>query len=382
MKILLLSGYDADSHRYWWKGLLRHLTEHHWTVLTLPPRYFSWRIRGNSLSWAFGERERLEADYDLVIATSMVDLSSLRGFVPSLGNIPTLVYFHENQFEFPASAQQQDSLSPQIVNLYSALCADQLCFNSEFNRSSFFKGAAALLKKLPDAVPTGLIERLQRRSKVLPVPLFEPDLAAEEAARRPENEPGDIWPDNVALADRPLRVLWAARWEYDKGPELLNRILAALEKQGVNYQLCLLGQRFRNSPEVFDLIQDTYSHRLVQSGFVPSKETYLDWLAAADVVLSTAIHEFQGLAVLEAIDAGCIPVLPNRLVYPEWVPESYLYANLPTEPALEAEAAAALLCDVAEGGWVAPDISGVKWSALEAPWRACLRESAGKNEEH
>ena len=98
MRILLLSAYDADSHVYWRKGLVEHLDEHEWTVLSLPGRYFSWRMRGNSLSWAFEQRELLSQAYDLVVATSMTDLSALRGFVPSLAQIPTLVYFHENQF--------------------------------------------------------------------------------------------------------------------------------------------------------------------------------------------------------------------------------------------------------------------------------------------
>ena len=108
MKILLLSAYDADSHRYWRKHLVENFPEHQWTVLSLPGRYFSWRIRGNSLSWAFGEQsEKLKRQYDLVIATSMTDLFSLRGFIPSLGNIPTLVYFHENQFDYPATEAGQ-----------------------------------------------------------------------------------------------------------------------------------------------------------------------------------------------------------------------------------------------------------------------------------
>ncbi len=57
MKILLLSAYDAMSHGYWRKGLMNAFPENDWTVLTLPPRYISWRLRGNSLSWAWGERD-------------------------------------------------------------------------------------------------------------------------------------------------------------------------------------------------------------------------------------------------------------------------------------------------------------------------------------
>jgi hypothetical protein len=69
------------------------LPEYHWTQLALPARHFSWRLRGNGLSFAFEETEILDGDYDLLIATSMVDLSTLRGFHPALANLPTLVYF-------------------------------------------------------------------------------------------------------------------------------------------------------------------------------------------------------------------------------------------------------------------------------------------------
>ena len=75
MKILLLSAYDAASHRHWSEMLMQHFKQDQWTVLQLPARYFSWRVRGNSLSWAFSERDVLSQGYDLVIATSMVDLS-------------------------------------------------------------------------------------------------------------------------------------------------------------------------------------------------------------------------------------------------------------------------------------------------------------------
>jgi glycosyltransferase involved in cell wall biosynthesis len=51
-------------------------------------------------------------------------------------------------------------------------------------------------------------------------------------------------------------------------------------------------------------------------------------LRQADVVVSTAIHEFFGIAIVEAIYCGCFPVLPNRLAYSELVPPSHHEACL------------------------------------------------------
>lgn len=347
MRILLLSAYDAASHQAWYRQLMDGLPDWDWTVLTLAPRYFSWRIRGNSLSWALGERETLQRPYDLVLATSMTDLSALRGLVPELARVPTLVYFHENQFAYPESDRAFKAVEPRILNIYTALAADRVLFNSAFNRDSFLDGASALLKKLPDQVPPGVVDLLAERSSVLPVPLadrcFEP--SAPGTVRfdaRWRSGVSDIGCDGRG-STRPVRILWSARWEYDKGPRRLLAILQALEARQLDYRLCLLGQRFRHTPAEFDEIGALFAHRLVQFGFAPTREEYQAWLHSADLVLSTAEHEFQGLAVLEALGAGCLPVLPNRLVYPELVPESDLYADAGEDIALEARHAADLV---------------------------------------
>ena len=47
-----------------------------------------------------------------------------------------------------------------------------------------------------------------------------------------------------------------------------------------------------------------------------------------DVVVSTADHEFFGIAVCEAVWAGAIPIVPNRLSYVELFPDSPRYEDL------------------------------------------------------
>ncbi|ANG63517.1 glycosyl transferase family 1 [Marinobacterium aestuarii] len=340
MRVLLLSAYDAASHQHWYRQLIGGMPHWDWTLLTLAPRYFSWRIRGNSLSWAFNERETLQRPYDLVLATSMTDLSALRGLVPALSRVPTLVYFHENQFAYPESERAFKAVEPKILNIYTALAAERVLFNSAYNRDTFLAGAAALLKKLPDQVPPGIVSLLRERSAVLPVPLadscFEPRGAGEGFDVRWSASVAGGGPDAGGALPRPVRLLWSARWEYDKGPRRLLAILQALEARQLDYRLCLLGQSFRHTPAEFAEIGARFGHRLVQFGFAETRAEYQAWLRSADLVLSTAEHEFQGLAVLEALAAGCLPVLPDRLVYPELVPPSGLYASVADDLAAEA----------------------------------------------
>ena len=56
-----------------------------------------------------------------------------------------------------------------------------------------------------------------------------------------------------------------------------------------------------------------------------SKEEYYDLLAKAKGVVSFALQENFGYSIAEAVYLGCVPILPNRLVYPELYIEEYLY---------------------------------------------------------
>ena len=56
-----------------------------------------------------------------------------------------------------------------------------------------------------------------------------------------------------------------------------------------------------------------------------SKNEYYELLSKAKVVISFALQENFGFSILEACYLGCIPIVPNRLVYPELYGEKYLY---------------------------------------------------------
>ncbi|HIG36677.1 MAG TPA: DUF3524 domain-containing protein [Oceanospirillaceae bacterium] len=368
MRILLLSAYDAQSHKYWREGLVAQFPGHDWTQLVLPGRHFSWRIRGNSMQWALGERPTLDQHYDLIVATSMVDLSALKGMVPNLATIPSILYFHENQFEYPPSrANQKNHLGPKIVTLYGAIAADKLIFNSHYNQQSFITGVTQMLSQLPDRMPVNVAQLLEEKSIILPVPLNS------LKALKPPKAFESLWPKRAG-DHTPLRLVWAARWEYDKGPKQLQNLLRQLVTRGVKFELCILGQQFRQQPVEFEQIATEFSSHIVQFGYAESRHHYLSWLAGADMVLSTALHEFQGLSVLEAVQLGCIPILPNRLVYPELFGLDYLYTSNVEEPLKESVAAACLIQKLGramqQGNQVASSVGHLTWPVMKPKYES------------
>jgi glycosyltransferase involved in cell wall biosynthesis len=360
MRILLLSAYDAHSHRRWRQGLVGAFPDWQLTVLTLPPRNFLWRVRGNSLSWAFTERETLEQPYDLLIATSMTDLSTLKGLVPTLAHVPSIVYCHENQFAYPDRRGKLRN-EPIFVGLYATLVAERVIFNSDYNRQTFLDGAQALLKKMPDAVPPGVIEHIADKSCVIPVPLE-----------------GRWYASATHPLDGPLTIVWNHRWEYDKAPERMFAALLKLHEDGVDFKVHVIGQQFREQPPVFAEMRPLLESHIGEWGMVESDTDYQKLLQKSHVVLSTTLHEFQGLAVLEAVASGCIPLVPDRLAYPEFIPDEYRYPSYPDDAECESGAIAAhlqaLAKDLQSGRFPqAPNLSRLSWSQIGADYEREIR---------
>jgi glycosyltransferase involved in cell wall biosynthesis len=341
-RVLLLSAYRSDSHAYWADWLQRQIDDVDWQVLQLPGRHFAWRIRGNPLSWLDALPDEQP---DVLLATSMVDLATLRGLHPHLVDVPTLLYFHENQFAYPLSDDQVRSLEPAMVQIYAGLAADRLLFNSAFNRDSYIEGVAHLLDRMPDQVPRGVSHRLGEKSSVLPVGIDRIEPAGDK--------------------DRGL-ILWNHRWEYDKRPELFAGAVIELAAQGLDFRLALLGARGRNRVPALERLRLELSDRIVADGFLPRDE-YRAIVSRAGIAVSTASHEFQGLSMLEAVSAGAIPVVPDALCYPEQYPSRFRYpANDPGDLVRQ------LRETLSNGTSRAPDVTPWSSASLRQQWRSVL----------
>jgi glycosyltransferase involved in cell wall biosynthesis len=245
---------------------------------------------------------------DLFLASDMLNLPIFLTLAGAwAADTPVAVYFHENQLTYPLQAGEKRDLHYGFVNFVSALGADRVFFNSAYHLQAFLDELPRLLKHFPDHNELGTLGEIQAKAQVLPLGL---DLARLDA-HRPKQ----------ATTGRPL-ILWNHRWEYDKDPESFFQAVYVLEAEGIDFGLVLLGESFRKQPDEFLQARQRLPDRIVHFGYAEDASAYAQLLWQADIVVSTALHEFFGAAVVEACYCGCFPILPNRLSYPELIPEA------------------------------------------------------------
>lgn len=329
MHILIVSPYHGGSHQAWSDGYRRH-SRHNIELLTLPARFWKWRMHGGAITLARRLLERQESGAsnvpDLLLVTDMLDLTTFLALIRrALPDTPAVLYMHENQLTYPLPndpssgpmrrQRGERDLHYVFINYASMLVADRVVFNSQFHRDSLLQALPRYLQHFPEYRERSSVALLREKSVVLPIGL---DLTLlQEAAQAPERSHGTRLEEEVT----PL-ILWNQRWEYDKNPALFFRALYAMQEENVPFRLALCGERFSQSPRVFDEARARLASHIVHEGYV-TREVYRTLLWAADIAISTARHEFFGLSILEAMACQTFPILPGRLSYPEILPQAF-----------------------------------------------------------
>jgi len=297
MKILALEPYYGGSHRAFLDGWSTR-SSHKWTILSLPAYKWKWRMRHAAVTFSQNIIESNEK-WDCIFCSDMLNLAEFLGLTSRVtSGIPAIAYFHENQMAYPVKYNHERDHHFAATNMTTAFCANQVWFNSNFHRREFLEHLGRFLRKMPDYQPFEVVDAIEEKSHVFPPGI-------EEYNR------------TFAPGNGPVRIVWAARWEYDKDPETFFKALRIVKSGGKDFRLIVIGETFQNVPGIFDTAKSEFAAYIDQWGYLESRNDYLEALGKGDIVVSTAQHEFFGISIVEAIAAGAFPVLPERLSYPE-----------------------------------------------------------------
>ncbi len=307
-RVLVIEPYYGGSHKSFLAGLCRNLP-FTFDLMTLPARKWKWRMRLSAPYFA-QELHKSGARYDRILCSTFVDVAAFRGLAPRwVREVPLLTYFHENQFAYPTQFPDERDFHFSLTNLTTALASDSLAFNSRYNLESFLEGIEETLRYSYDLKLENTTNEIIKKARVLPPGI---DFSVIDGAEKNQHT-------------GPPVILWNHRWEHDKDPASFFEALFDMDREGIDFRLVVLGESFKTHPEVFDDARRRLAEKILHFGYVRSRKDYARWLKQGSMVVSTAKHEFFGMAILEAVRAGCRPVLPRRLSYPELFPEDYLY---------------------------------------------------------
>ena len=376
LRILFIEPFFGGSHRNFAEGLIRH-SSHSIELFTLPARYWKWRMRGAALHF-FRLIDNPE-DYDLLFTSDMMSLSDLR-MLWGVRCPPSVVYFHENQLSYPLPEGEKMDYQFGFTDITTALAADRLLFNSEFHMNSFFSDIPRFIKRMPEYKPLWVSDIIREKSSVMYPGCSFPD----ESTAAPQKPPA--WSDSPA----PPLILWNHRWEFDKCPgvffgslDIADRLLKT-DGYDIPFNIAVLGENFQAKPSAFLEAHERYGDRILRFGYCENREEYYSWLMSSDIVISTAIQENFGISIVEAVQSGCFPLLPDRLSYPELVPEDFRQQVIYKSEKDLASKLSALLKKLHNGekiksGILAESFERFSWRNMIGAYDAFFAETAGLN---
>ena len=242
--------------------------------------------------------------WDLLFCSDMLNLAEFLGLASTdIRELPSIAYFHENQITYPVQHEKEYDYHFALSNMTTALAATRVWFNSSFHLESFLTGSKDFLIRMPDFQPVTQVLAVRQKADIRPPGIDDPPA-------RGVRQPG------------PIRILWAARWEHDKRPDIFFAALKELVTANIDFEVSIIGGgNSRQILPVFDEARTWLGDRIIHWGYQELEEDYESILMNSDVVVSTADHEFFGIGIVRAVAAGVYPVVPDKLAYPEVLAE-------------------------------------------------------------
>ncbi len=250
----------------------------------------------------------VKEEIDLLLVSSMTNLPAFLALSnPRFAHTPKVMVMHENQLTQPIPEGEERDITYCYINYLSMLTADKLIFSSRFHLDDLLNELPNFLENFPDDKYFNTIDQIRDKSIVM-----RPGLNLKVFDKQP-----DIRQNNK----RPV-IVWNQRWQFDRNPAMFFKVLNRLNDIDLEFDLILAGDSKHQKPEEFERAWKRFGDQITHFGYVENVDNYSKLLHSGDIVVSTATYEFFCVAIMEAIYCGCHPLVPNRLHYPELIPES------------------------------------------------------------
>lgn len=319
--ICLVEPYAGGSHAL----LVNFVTQHYPSqvdTFLMGPKKWGWRLRASALSFSQSIPPGHGHNYSLLLCTSMLNLAEFLALRPDFLGTRKLLYFHENQLTYPTQAQgahEERDYYFGHANMVSAMVADVVLWNSRFNFTSFLQAIPHLIASIPFQSQDKpdikrICENIRAKSFVVYFPLQVP-----------------LVPPPLKAPQEPMCIGFPHRWEFDKNPDEFVQVIKQLHESECVFTIKVFGGENFQGLDIPGHFRQSIPHlregTLVHCGRIASRHDYLQALASCDVVVSTSVHEFFGISMVEASRLGVKVLCPKRLSYPELFAESALYTS-------------------------------------------------------
>ncbi len=305
MNILAVEPFYSGSHKAFLKGLEGH-SQHTIIPLKLNYKGWKWRMHGDSITLA-KMADQVEEDIDLLLISSMTNLPAFLSLTnPRFAYTPKIMLMHDNQFTRPIPEGETRDLTYCYINYLSMLVADKLIFPSEFHLKDLIQALPSFLDNFPDEKHLDLIDEIKDKSVVM-----YPGLGLSVFDEQPD----------IRHKNKIPVIVWNQRWQFDRNPAMFFRVLNRLNDIDLEFELILAGDTRHEKPPEFEKAWERFGKQITHFGYVEDKANYSKLLHKGDIVVSTATYEFFCTPIMEAIYCGCHPLTPNKLHYPELIPD-------------------------------------------------------------
>ena len=306
LNILAVEPFYSGSHKAFLKGLKEN-SRHKIIPIQLNYKGWKWRMHGDSVKLA-EMTSHIEEEIDLLLVSSMTNLPAFLALTnPRFAHTPKVMVMHENQLTQPMPEGEERDITYCYINYLSMLSADKLIFSSRFHLEDLLNELPNFLENFPDDKYFNTIDQIREKSIVM-----RPGLDLKVFDKQPDTRQNN---------KRPV-IVWNQRWQFDRNPAMFFKVLNRLNDIDLEFDLILAGDSKHQKPDEFERAWKRFGDQITHFGYVENVENYSKLLHSGDIVVSTATYEFFCVAIMEAIYCGCHPLVPNRLHYPELIPDS------------------------------------------------------------